>query len=274
MDNESWREQTLELLKQILQPNNQVLSFSVYGSLANTEVEKDRWSDIDALLVVENSALDSFFPNIEWLKQLGEVFIVQQSSNDITHVTKIIFNDFKKIDLVITTKSKILEMEPFWTKQLFVFSKSDEIKQILEEKALTKVPDNSSTYDIEKLANEYWYISFTVVIKIIRNDLLIALHLALELYRLCLVLGMWLRDSDTGTSVHRTGGVRNEIIENMDIKLEKMTKERILSLVEQCGKEFDKLALEWSPNYAPKLPTFERLLVEAKKDLSIKYVPI
>lgn len=268
MENDSWREDTLELLKQILQPNNQVLSLSLYGSLASSEIEKDSWSDIDALLVVEDSVLANFYPSIEWMSPLGKVFVLQQSSHDQTSTTKVIFEDFKKIDLVITTKSRIIGSKPFWTKQKFVFSNSEEIKQILEEKALITTPDNPNDYDLEKLANEFWYISFTVVSKVIRNDLLIALHLALDLYRLCLVLSMWLRDKETGTYIHRTGGIRNDTIEKMNIRLEKITEKGILTLVEQCGREFDKLALAWSPDYAPHFPIFERLVNTARKDLS------
>lgn len=269
MENDSWRDETLELLKQILQNDNQVLSLSLFGSLANPEVVKDKWSDIDALLIVEDTALDKFFPNIEWLSPVGEIFTLQQSSHGVSHATKVIFKDFKKIDFVISTKSKIIEAKPFWTKQKFIFSNSDEIKQVLDEKALATIPDNPNDYDLEKLTNEYWYISYTVITKVIRKDLLIALHLAIELYRLCLVLGMWLRDKETGTYIHRTGGVKNDLLKKMNVKLEEISGNGILSLVEQCGREFDKLSLEWSPDYDPHLPVFEKLLTEARKDLPI-----
>lgn len=264
MDNDSWREETLDLLTNILQPDKQVLSLSLFGSLANSEIETDRWSDIDALLIVDDAAFDKYTLSADWLAPLGKIFSIQLSPN----VIKVIFDDFKKIDLVINTKSKIINEEPFWTKQKFVFSNSDEIKKILEEKALTTIANNPNSYDLVKLANEYWYISFTAVTKLIRNDLLISLHLALELYRICLILGMWLRDKEAGTYIHRTGGVRNNVLEKMNIKLEEMTKEGILNLIEQCGEEFDKLALEWSPDYNPHSPLFKKVLTEARKDLS------
>ena len=168
---------------------------------------------------------------------------------------------------MITTRSKIIQEKPFWTKQKLVFSNSDEISQILEEKALTTILDNTNDYDLEKLINEYWYISFTAVTKVMRNDLLIALHLSLDLFRLCLVLTMWLRDKESGTYIHRTGGIRNETIEKMDIQLDNITGQGILTLIEQCGKEFDTLALEWSSEYTLRYPVFKKVLTKARENI-------
>ncbi len=263
MENESWREIVLEKLSALLGENKDVLSLSLYGSLANPEVEKDKWSDIDALLIIEDDALDTFYPTMEWLKPLGEIFACQQTDN----CTKVIFTDFRKMDIVIRTRSQVTKGQPFWTKQKFVFSNSEEIKKILEEKPITYTPQDPLTYNFEGLVEEYWYISFVAITKLIRNDLLISLHLTLELYKKCLELGMWFRDREVGSNIHRTGGVRNDLIEQMNIQFQGSSKMDIIMLIEQCGKEFDKLALEWSPDYKTQFPTFEKALASAKNDL-------
>ncbi len=268
MEYQTWREATLEKLTQILQPANQVLSLSLFGSLSNPEIAKDKWSDIDALLIVADEALDKYFPSIDWLKPLGKIFALQQSSNKQSQCSKVIFSDFKKIDLVISTRSKLIAGKPFWTKQKFVFSNSPEAKQIMQEKALPSIPDNPNDYDLKKLSDQFWFISFVVVTKVIRNDLLIALHLALDLYRNCLLLGMWQRDRETGTYIHRTGGAKNTLlVKEMDIKIEDLSKKGVLLLVEKCRQEFDKLALEWDPDYTPHLPIFKKVLEMAEEEI-------
>ncbi|RJP47492.1 MAG: hypothetical protein C4584_00365 [Armatimonadetes bacterium] len=267
MDDPLWRESTIKKLTQILQLDNQVLSLSLFGSLVNTEVEKDKWSDIDALLVVEDAAFSKYSDSSDWLNSLGEIFVIMRSTGEQNQTTKVIFSDFRKIDLILLTKSRMLRKKPFWTKQVFVFTNSTEVKQFLEDNALKTELDNLNVYDLDKLANDFWFLAFTAVSKVVRNDLLIALHLALDLYRNCLLLGMWLRDKETGTYIHRIGGVRNDLVEKMDIKITDLSKEGILNLIENCGKEFDKLAKEWSPNYEAYAPLFKTAIDQAKKDL-------
>lgn len=264
MENESWREAVLAKLTVLLRRNKDVLSLSLYGSLANSKVEKDKWSDIDALLVVEDSALDTFYPTMEWLKPLGEIFAYQQ----VDYCTKVIFADFRKIDINIRTRSQIAESQAFWTKQRFIFSNDEEVKRILEERFKTYYPPSVGSYNFPQLVEEYWYISFVAVTKLIRNDLLTSFHLTLELYKKCLELVMWLRDKEVGTNIHRTGGVRNDFLEKMTIQFQGLTKKDILNLIEKSGKEFDTLALKWSPEYTAHLPIFEKVLASARNDIN------
>lgn len=268
MEQHTRKQEILRGLEVILKSDEGVLSLSLFGSLANGEVEKDRWSDIDALIVVRDDALERFFPSVSWLSPLGDVFAIQQSSSEDRKTTRVIFKDFEKMDLVITTESAVKDRSPFWVKQKLVFSRSETISSILEERALEIVrPNVWRPYDLEPLVNEFWFVSFVAVTKVVRDDLLIALHLALDLYRDCLLLGMWLRDKETGTHMHRTGGTGADVAKRLDIRLGEISKENILSLIKQCGGEFDKLALQWSPGYVPRLPAFEKVLTLARKDL-------
>lgn len=74
MDVTLWRENIIESLKNIFDNKSDVLSFSIFGSLSDDTIEKDRWSDIDAMLVVEDTAFDKYFPNVEWLSSMGTNF--------------------------------------------------------------------------------------------------------------------------------------------------------------------------------------------------------
>lgn len=265
MNNNSWRDETINELSSLLKNNSEVLSLSIYGSLASENVEVDKWSDIDVLLVVEDDSIDKYYSSTSWLETLGEIFSVQQNSSNNSSTTKIIFKDFRKIDMIIATKSQILNSKPFWTKQKFVFSNSDQIKSILEKNAITSFAADTKNYYLDKLSNEFWFIAFTAVNKVLRKDLLIALHLTLDLYKSCLVLLMWMRDKETGTNVHRVGGLKNELIENMNIKIDDLSSKGILKLIEKCGVEFDKLAKEWETSYKEHSSTFKIYLDEAKK---------
>lgn len=260
-----WREKTLHELDLLFKDNPDVISLSLFGSTSKPDVQVDRWSDHDVLVIVKDGALGKFYPTREWLKPFGDIFAIQQNEDEIHCNIKVIFSDFKKIDFVLTTESKAKNELKYLTKQMVIFSKDHSITELLQEAPLS-LPNNT-VYDFDKLIQDYWYWSFVAVTKLIRNDLLISLHLTLDLYRKCLELGMWLRDRETGTNVHRTGGVRNDLIEKMNIELQGSSKKDILELIEKCGKEFDKLALEWDSNYEIHFSTFEKMLSLAKEDI-------
>jgi len=261
----AWREKALEKLEALFSENANIISLSLFGSVSKPEGQEDEWSDLDVLVVISDESLDTLYPTREWLKPFGEIFAIQQNSDEIHCNVKVVFSDFKKIDFVLTTKSKAENELQYLTKQKVIFSKDEAITKLLEEAPISL--SNNTDYQFDNLIEEYWYISFVAVAKLIRQDLLISLHLTLELYRKCLELGMWLRDRETGTNIHRIGGVRNDLIEKMNIKLQGGSKKEILSLIEQCGREFDALALEWKPNYKEHFPTFKKLLGLAREDI-------
>jgi hypothetical protein len=171
------------------------------------------------------------------------------------------------MDIILATESDIRKPEAQWTRQKFVFSRSDSIQKLLEEKALDIIYLKESPYKFDELVNEFWYIAVVATTKVMRNDMLISLHLALELYRKCLELGMWLRDKETGKYIHRTGSVRNDLPAKMNIRLDEISRESVLSLIERSGEEFDKLASEWSSDYQNHIPIFKKLIQMAQDDL-------
>src|SRR5258708_27416759 len=137
MENNSWREETLSKLKAFLSDKEGVVSLSLFGSLSKPDVMKDKWSDIDALLVVKDSAKNQFYPSTLWLEDiLGEIFTCLPSYNDQMFNMKVIFNDFRKIDFIITSDDVVKKGFPLLTKQQIVFSKSEEIAKILSEAPL------------------------------------------------------------------------------------------------------------------------------------------
>lgn len=268
MDDTLWREKTIESLKNIFDNKPDVLSFSIFGSLSDDTIEKDRWSDIDAMLVVDDVALDKYYPNIEWLNSLGTILIVNQSKNEQSCTTKVIFEDFRKIDFVVATKSAIISAKPFWPKQKLIISNSDSVAKKLETFTADTFEINEKDYDLSKFSDEFWFKLFVATTKLMRNDLLISLHLCLDLYMQCLVLAMWIRDRQTGTNIHRTGSVGNELIEKMNLIIDDLSKPSILELIGRCGEEFEKLCLAWDPNFKTTYPKFKHLLDTARDEIN------
>jgi hypothetical protein len=84
------------------------------------------------------------------------------------------------------------------------------------------------------------------VYKVVRNDLLIALHLAQELIRDCSVLGMMLRDRATGTNIHKHGGIGNQIVAQLEVTQKPFTPVGILDSIRESNEVFENLACEWS----------------------------
>ena len=242
MLNGDWRDEMLKQLEEMFENDTDVISLSLFGSTSKPNVQPDRWSDHDILLVVKDGALDRFYPTREWLRVFGEIFGIVQNKDDIHCNVKVVFSDFKKLDFVICTETQAVHELKVLTRQKVVFSKKESITELL-----ANAPVSLGFYEefpFTNLFEDFWYVSFVAVSKLVRNDLLISLHQSLELYRECLELGMWLRDREIKTNIHRVGGHRNDLVEKMNIQLTGLSKKDILSIIEQCGREFDKLAKE------------------------------
>jgi hypothetical protein len=89
------------------------------------------------------------------------------------------------------------------------------------------------------------------VYKVARDDLLIALHLALDLVRDCAVLGMVLRDRAEGSDFHKTGGIGNHYVQQLQRTRKPYSASGILDRIEAVTTLFETLAQEWSPDYVP-----------------------
>ena len=100
-----------------------------------------------------------------------------------------------------------------------------------------------------ELVRDFRFKSMLAVYKVVRNDLLIALHLAQDLICDCSVLGMMLRDRATGTNIHKHGGVGNQFVAQLEVTQKPFTPIGILDSVKASNEVFEKLAREWSNSY-------------------------
>lgn len=101
------------------------------------------------------------------------------------------------------------------------------------------------------MMNRFWFKAVIASYKVVRQDFLIALHLALDLVRDCCVLGMQLRDRAEQTDHHRKGGLGNQIVDQLKATQQPYTPAGILNIIEQSAVQFDELASQWSDAYQP-----------------------
>ncbi len=261
----SWQEETLLRLSDILQSDPDVLGLVLTGSLAQEAAVPDDWSDLDVLVVVRDAAITRYYPSIAWLGRLGDLWAWEQPQGG--HVTLARFSDFRRVDLVFHLESELEQVgewgaRPLWAGHRQIFSRSDALDTALarpfERSSYEPVPSDQ----FETMAARFRFACGVAVYKVVRGDLLIAAHLALELVQDCLVLGMMLRDRDLGRTHHREGGAYGHLLEQAPSLPRPYDALSILETVEQAATLFDALGSRWSDSYSTQR---EPLLIQIQK---------
>ena len=101
-----------------------------------------------------------------------------------------------------------------------------------------------------------------------RDDLLIGLHLALDLPRYCLVLQMIRRDRALGAAIHRHGGFGNDLVARLCTDAQSWSPGEILGLIVRSSEIFDELAATLSPAYQPRLALMQEGFQRARDELA------
>lgn len=109
--------------------------------------------------------------------------------------------------------------------------------------------DNTIEEKIDRTIHQFWFISFMVLVKLGRNDYLIASHLTLELCQLTIVTQMLIRDKIKSTNIHRFGEKEDiPILHSLfDMKIDKSLSENnnvneILCILFQATEQMDNMS--------------------------------
>lgn len=237
----------LPIIQESLSRDKNVVAAALLGSVASKE--NDEWSDLDFLLIVQE------YTGFNYLDMpiIGQEIHIEAEHRSV----HCLYENMQIIDYIFV-EAKRLEKNPqilrkFQSKPLeILFSKNSLITSLLQE---IHPRPNFSPMDakaFEEFQLRFWYQARYTLQRIIRNDLLIALHLALELFQTLLVLRMILRDRELGTNYHRTGGEANHYVQELAIKAQKYDAHAILDLIAEIVSEFDNLASELHPEYQSK----------------------
>jgi len=262
----------LEKLISYFEPQEDVLGLLLFGSLSKSEFQPDYWSDIDILIVVKDNQLDKFFPTVDWTEFFGKLYTFEQSSDDFKCTTRVCYENFNRIDFVFTTEAKLVRVDewpsnPFSTGIKTMFSRSIIVDQIAGRGNHQPKISSVTEEQFAELVRKFRFKSMLAVYKVVRDDLLIALHLAQDLIRDCCVLGMMLRDRETGTNIHKHGGTWNQLVEQLGSAQKRFTPQGILASIEASNQVFEKLACEWSSEYRENRHLLLSWIEKAKLEL-------
>jgi hypothetical protein len=231
-----WQDETFERIQAMLSDNAAVKEVVALGSLASHDT--DEWSDLDVGIVVEEDGFDSFFPDYEWVKALGDIYAINQSSGSNKGTTRVVLEDGSRVDFSIATSTSLLSSEaPTFSAEAHAGS-------------------------LRSITNDFKFDAFLATSKVARHDHLIGLHLILELERKCLVLGMMLRDREAGATHHRQGGPFNEVVK--ELKPFGTAKTELLGRLIHAADLFRELAIQLEPSIVLDLQPLKRSIDKAR----------
>jgi hypothetical protein len=125
---------------------------------------------------------------------------------------------------------------------------------LVVEGGRVSVPAQSADNDIRMIAA-------LAAAKLGRGELLISLHLTLELMRACLVQAMLLRDRDVGTTTHRFGSERDATADRLVELLQRpLGATPRPNIIEHVVYLYGRLRSELDPLYEPDWSGLESLL--------------
>jgi hypothetical protein len=269
---EHWHRSLLDDLISYFESNEDVLGLLLFGSCSKPDFPRDDWSDIDVLVVVKDDKFDGFFPAVEWTTVFGRLYTYSQSSDDFKFVTRVCFENFNRIDFVITTEEKLANVNhwpsvPFFAGTKALLARSKVVEEIASQGSFPYILSLRTEDQFLELVRNFRFKSMQAVYKVVRDDLLVALHLAQDLIRDCYVLGMMLRDRATGTTIHKHGGSGNELVAQLDAARQPFTSMGILDSIKASNELFEKLAGEWSGTYQENRPLLWDWIEKAKAEL-------
>ena len=269
----TWHEKTLTQLKDFLHNFESIQAVSVVGSLAQDQVQPDYWSDIDLLVVVSDQAIDQFYPGTDWLTPIHPVYTTSHSQDPPLYTLRVCFSDMRRIDFIFLLASafenhNFSNLYHHKKSHDVLFSRSLEIEKVLKKENRARPVEPDPNIQFIDMSNDFWFKGILAVYKVVRNDLLIATHLALDLMRDCLVLRMMLRDRRQGSKHHRIGGVGNEFIDQMNTQPAEYSSNGILKIIENYSQFYDSLAKEWSSDYEAKREPLVKWIEQARYYIS------
>ncbi len=230
----------------------------------------DAWSDLDVLIVIEDGALKRYYPSIEWLRPMGTVWALEQPLSGVA--TRVRFADFRRLDLVFRRRSELSDVAAWgasllWSGHRAIFSRSMDLDAALAQTFARPAPPSYDAASFYQLVNAFWFAAGVAVYKVVRGDLLIALHLALELEQQCLVLCMLLRDREEGIDPPSRWGGGAAYIERLQGVHHEHTA-GILMMIEACAILYDALAAQYGDSYAEHRDPLLRNIAAARVTLS------
>ena len=270
-----WQKNAIDRLSSLLREESGVKAVILVGSLASSTVQPDEWSDVDLKVIVADRELGRFYPSVSWLAPLGGVFAVDYIEHGSTKTIRICLDDFQRFDITFIPESSLAQARswddnPFAGEYEILWSRIGDLDKLLAAIPPSPPFEDTSATELDEIANRFWLKATVTVVKVMRNDLLVALHLALDLARDCLLLQMMLRDREKGTNVHREGGYGNDIVKELCTSGQEYAPCEILDVIETSCVQFDRLAAQVSHDYRQRSCPMVRWIRKARQELAAR----
>lgn len=255
----AWHAPMVQQLSQFFRDQPDAKAFILTGSLAKGKVLADGWSDIDAGIVLADGALDRYTRSTGWLRPLGQVVGIERHDHPQGRTLRVCLEGVRRLDLTFVAESALGAPSSWARNSLYpsfvvlwtrIPGLETRIAALPEPVLVQELPRE----EIEEMIDAFWLKASVAITKVVRDDLLIGLHLALDLARDCIHLQMMLRDRERGTAIHRTGGWGNELVGRFSRDGQGDSGEAVLDLVASSCELFDELALDLVPGYSPRGP--------------------
>ena len=266
----TWHIQAVEQLGQFFDREPDAKAFVLSGSLAVADVQEDAWSDVDVKIILADYAWDHYYTSTAWLSPFGRLIGAEWHENPLAKTLRVCLEGFKRFDLTFIAESAVQngtvwEHDLFHSSDVVLWSKLPGL-----ETRIASLPSPVEYQDmpqegVEGMVDAFWFKAAVAITKVVRNDLLIGLHLALDLARDSLVLQMIRRDREKQTTIHRTGDWGNELVARFAWNAQAGSGEGILNLVQLSCELFDELASEILPDYNLRSPLLLPTIESAKQ---------
>jgi len=126
--------------------------------------------------------------------------------------------------------------------------------------------DDSFEDRVDAVINRFWFLSSMVLVKLGRNDYLIAAHLVLELCQLIIHVQMLMRDEAKKTDKHKFGDCEDvPILHSLVQKKKRDTEDEILYILFQAAENMDKMSAKLELGYHNRNNKLRELLYEPIK---------
>lgn len=246
--------EAVETLRRFLCDDARVRGMVVVGSLAYAEAVADQWSDVDLLVVVAEEDFAHFHPAIGWLGRRGVVYASEASQHGPFGIARAYFTDGLRVDVIVAPESACGEGDrwPLTSLQYgarCLFSRSAALDGLLAYAASAEAAPAREAHSLEAMSNAFRFKGMLAAGKVARGDLLVALHLTLDLVRECAALAMMLRDRRLGADHHRGGDPEDPLLPDLPAAPASHSSTAILDCIVGSAEAFSRLAARLMEGY-------------------------
>jgi hypothetical protein len=266
----SWQTQMIDSVAADLEGNPSVKALLLIGSCAQAGGPRDVWSDVDFMLVIEDKSVARFTSCLEWLDSYGTVYAHAVSEANSFPALRVFFEDGRRLDFLFVPETAAPSLAT-WRENpaafgcQVLFSRISDLRSALSRETQKEgVPADIGVERIRQIANDFLFKGMLAAQKAARNDLLVALHLCLDMVRDSALLALMLRDATSGTRHHVAGDPADPLLAEFPTLNRPVTRESVLRCIHESAVLFDRLASRLNTGYVehrfPLLHFMDRVL--------------